>query len=506
MCNVARSVNAAGRRIADTDSGTQSAPPDRRRLARLRAGVGRAHGRPDDAIDLGEGGLNARGLLGLAALVALVGVVVLAWQRFEGTPPSVTAPEALVLGTDPVTLDVAIADADSGLRVASVRMIAASGSRNLYEDTWPGSLIGGGAPGSHAQSVTLTLDPATLKVSDGAATVVVDARDWSWRDAFAGNRSEVSIPVTVDTRPPEIRVESGLTYVHRGGSAAAVYRLGEETVRDGVRVGDAFFPGHPHPNGDALHRVALFSVPVEAPKGAAVQVVAVDRAGNEGSVRFPAEVLERVFRKSRLPLSEDFISRVAEPLASEAGLPTEDPAATFQGVNETLRARNEATIRERVAGSDVEKRWSGAFQQLAGSQVMSRFAEHRTYVYGGRPISTARHYGFDLASTARAPITAAGAGRVVAAEPLGIYGNCIVIDHGLGLASLYGHLSTLDVAVGDDVERGQRIGLSGDTGLAGGDHLHFAFLIGDSYVDPLEWWDPKWVRSHVEVRLEPSSR
>jgi murein DD-endopeptidase MepM/ murein hydrolase activator NlpD len=221
-------------------------------------------------------------------------------------------------------------------------------------------------------------------------------------------------------------------------------------------------------------------------------------------VRFPAQVLERVFRSSELTLSDDFIERVARPLAEAAGLASDDPAATFRAVNEDLRARNEATIRERLAGSDLERQWGGAFQQLPGSQVMSRFAEHRTYLYRGKPISTARHFGFDLASTARAPVTAAGAGRVVMAEDLGIYGNCVVVDHGIGLASLYGHLSQIDVAVGDDVEQGARLGLSGETGLAGGDHLHFAFLVGDIYVDPLEWWDPKWVRSHVEVRLERS--
>ena len=92
----------------------------------------------------------------------------------------------------------------------------------------------------------------------------------------------------------------------------------------------------------------------------------------------------------------------------------------------------------------------------------------------------------------------------VSPDDLGIYGNCVVIDHGLGIASLYGHLSQIGVAVGDDVTKGQPLGLSGETGLAGGDHLHFAFLVGQTYVDPLEWWDQKWVRSHVDVRLERS--
>ena len=102
------------------------------------------------------------------------------------------------------------------------------------------------------------------------------------------------------------------------------------------------------------------------------------------------------------------------------------------------------------------------------------------------------------------PILAANAGRVVYADDLGIYGGCVLIDHGLGVTSLYGHLSQIDVSPGDRVKRGQSLGRSGASGLAGGDHLHFAILVGGTYVDPLEWWDPKWVASNVEQRLTPS--
>jgi murein DD-endopeptidase MepM/ murein hydrolase activator NlpD len=114
------------------------------------------------------------------------------------------------------------------------------------------------------------------------------------------------------------------------------------------------------------------------------------------------------------------------------------------------------------------------------------------------------HYGYDLASFTAAPITTAAAGRVVYAGTLGIYGSCVIVDHGLGLATLYGHLSRLDVAAGARVEQGQRLGLSGETGLAGGDHLHFAVLVGETYVDPLEWWDASWMRSHIYSRLRAS--
>ena len=159
-------------------------------------------------------------------------------------------------------------------------------------------------------------------------------------------------------------------------------------------------------------------------------------------------------------------------------------------------------MRELIAESDTMFSLDGAMQQMPGSMVTSRYGEQRAYFLEGQRISEAVHLGYDLASTARAPVTAAAAGRVAYAGKLGIYGKCVLIDHGLGLTTLYGHLSSLDVKAEERVTRGQQLGRSGATGLAGGDHLHFSVLVGDVYVDPIEWWDAEWVRTHVQTALE----
>jgi murein DD-endopeptidase MepM/ murein hydrolase activator NlpD len=111
------------------------------------------------------------------------------------------------------------------------------------------------------------------------------------------------------------------------------------------------------------------------------------------------------------------------------------------------------------------------------------------------------HLGFDLAVTSRVAIVAANAGTIAHAGWLGIYGTCVIIDHGMGVQSLYGHLSSLDVKVGDSVTKGQTVGRSGMTGLAGGDHLHFTMLVGGRPVNPVEWWDPHWIQDRVERKL-----
>ena len=96
---------------------------------------------------------------------------------------------------------------------------------------------------------------------------------------------------------------------------------------------------------------------------------------------------------------------------------------------------------------------------------------------------------------------AANAGRVVHAGPIGIYGEVVVLDHGLGVFTLYGHLSSISVAAGATVARGDEVGRTGETGLAGGDHLHYSTMLHGIHVDPIEWWDAAWIRDRIAPRL-----
>jgi len=117
-------------------------------------------------------------------------------------------------------------------------------------------------------------------------------------------------------------------------------------------------------------------------------------------------------------------------------------------------------------------------------------------------MGTSVHLGIDLASTAQANIEAANSGVVLYAGNLGIYGNAVIIDHGQGISSQYGHMSSISVKEGQQVTKGQIIGNTGATGFAGGDHLHFSVLVGGVFVDPKEWWDPHWIKDNVEYKLE----
>ena len=135
---------------------------------------------------------------------------------------------------------------------------------------------------------------------------------------------------------------------------------------------------------------------------------------------------------------------------------------------------------------------------------MAQFGDRRTYVYQKQVVGESTHMGVDLASTAHSPVEAVNHGIVVYAGHLGIYGNAVIIDHGLGLSSLYGHMDTIHVKYGQEVKRGESIGLTGTSGLAGGDRLHLSILIGGQFVNPQEWWDAHWIADNVTKKFDVS--
>jgi murein DD-endopeptidase MepM/ murein hydrolase activator NlpD len=178
-----------------------------------------------------------------------------------------------------------------------------------------------------------------------------------------------------------------------------------------------------------------------------------------------------------------------------------EPVDVFVRVNRDLRKSNGKKVWEICQKSDPEPLWSGAFLRMTNAKRMAGFADHRTYVHNGKEIDQQVHMGVDLASLVMSPVEASNRGNVVYADELGIYGNTVILDHGCGLFSMYSHLSRIDVKQGQVLEKGEPLGLTGATGLAGGDHLHFGMLIHGVYVTPIEWWDPHWVHDNVEIKL-----
>lgn len=307
----------------------------------------------------------------------------------------------------------------------------------------------------------------------------------------------------VRLEPPRVGVLSLHHFVNHGGAEFVVFRATPVDVSAGVRVGNTSFPAFEGSSvgiQDSSTRVAFFALGYDQDLNAPIAVFARDVAGNEATSPVDRRQFSRVFAKSRIELDDSFIQRVVPSIAQNspgAGIDTNDAVKGFLQINNGLRRTNNEAIAALAAKTRPDMLWREAFSQIVNTAVESRFADYRTYYYKGKEVDKQVHLGFDLASLQHAPVPAPNRGVVVFANYLGIYGNAIVIDHGLGVQSLYAHLSTVDVNEGDNVEKGQVLGRTGVTGLAGGDHLHFTVLVNGVAVNPVEWWDPHWMEDRV---------
>jgi hypothetical protein len=339
-------------------------------------------------------------------------------------------------------------------------------------------------------------------LKEGPATVrVVANRAESWLRSPEPAVGEQTLEVRL--RPPTLQVTSRHTYVAQGGSEVVVYDVGRSAVVDGVQAGDWFFPGFPLPGGSEGQRFALFSVPYDVDDHNRVRLIARDDVDNEAEQPFIDRFFAKPFGTDTIRLSESFMARVVPAiLAQEPELEDRgDLLDNYLMINGELRKKNNAVLVELARASVPDFLWLGEFMPMRHAKVTSNFADRRTYVFEGENVDRQDHLGFDLASTSRAEIQAGNAGIVVLARYFGIYGNAVILDHGYGLMSLYGHLSESSVQQGDEVERGQVIGRSGQTGLAGGDHLHFTMLLQGLPVNAQEWWDDHWIHDRLKLKL-----
>jgi murein DD-endopeptidase MepM/ murein hydrolase activator NlpD len=313
--------------------------------------------------------------------------------------------------------------------------------------------------------------------------------------------NEVTLPVRL--APPSLGVVSTFHYVRQGGSEAVVYRVGEGTIKDGVQSGDWWFPGFPMPGGDKQLRFSLFAIPYDMGDASRIRLIAEDEVGNRAEAGFVDKFTPRPLTTDTINVTDPFLNRVVPAILSQSP-EVEDKGSLLENylqINRDLRKKNAQTLKDLGAKSEDRFLWSQTFFPMSNAAITAAFADRRTYVYKGKDIDQQDHLGFDMASVERDAIRASNRGKVVLARYFGIYGNAVVIDHGYGLQSLYGHLSSISVKEGQQVERGHEIGRSGQTGLAGGDHLHFTMLLQGLAVNPVEWWDPHWIEDRVARKL-----
>ena len=434
------------------------------------------------------------------AFVAIAVVVLLAvavgWLYFadylDREKPVIKLSQDIIAIGKKKDIGITFSDAASGLSRLKVEIVQDSKTHILAQETFP-------SKANRQKSIQLTINTEDLKLKNGPAIIHITAADCS----LFKNESVLAMQVMIDTVPPQIAVLNPVNYINQGGAGFITYRTSKPTVSTGVYVDDRFSPGYTILVNNRPTSVTYFALPTDAANTKTkIIIFARDNAGNETRISMPHTIKPKKFRADKVNLNDTFLQKIMpEFQSSTPQLKGKTPVDVFGYVNTTMREDNTKTIQNICSKSISKKLWEGAFLRMRNASPMALFGDQRTFLIDGKPFGNSIHLGVDLASTAHAPIEAANNGIVVFAGPLGIYGNTVIIDHGLGLFSLYGHLSSIDTTVGKNVKKEEKIGLSGLTGLAGGDHLHFSILVGGQFVNPQEWWDPHWIEDNVMKKM-----
>ncbi len=406
-------------------------------------------------------------------------------------------------------INMTATDKGSGLKHVTVSLVQKDNEKVLLDKSYPPSSILSLFSDKIVLSDTFAIpvEMPRYGMSDGQAVIRIVVTDYAWRKWTKGNRFYEERPVIIDTVPPRLQVLTSQHNVAKGGVGLVIYKLDEENVQSGVRVGQNFFPGYSGVFNDPMVITALFALDHTQGPDTRIVVEARDLAGNETKRGFYHYIKDKNFRSATLHISDGFLESKMPDFdlgAKEAQFLTEQNPllAKFLYINKTLRRQNVETVLKVPSDTRAELMWKGRFSRLPGAATRAGFADKRAYKYNGKVISHATHLGIDLASTSNAPVGAANHGRVIMAENVGIFGNTVIIDHGLGLASLYCHLSQMNVIKNDMVKKNDIIGRTGTTGLAGGDHLHFSMMVHNVFTNPLEWWDVAWIKNNITSKIE----
>jgi murein DD-endopeptidase MepM/ murein hydrolase activator NlpD len=434
-----------------------------------------------------------RGVLYIILIVIVGAGAYFVVPRFEWHKPQIKiTPDVDAIGLAP--LEIEVNEQGSGLKSFNVVLTAGGTEFPLASEQYDQPTM--------QKKFTVALSGKLTGLKEGPAVLRVSAKDRSLWNFFRGNETVLQKNVTIDVTPPTLELIADDRYVNFGGVGLIVYKPSADTISSGIKIGQYFFPGY---KGQIKEQpdyyLAFFAHPYNTGPDERATLVATDKAGNTREMKLAYELKNVKYKKSTIPITDDFIQNKVASLLNDVAARQGSPREVFIRVNKALRKENEDKIKAITEKSTPNMLWSGAFSQLSNSKVEANFADARTYIYKDEAIDTAYHLGYDLSVTKHYPAEAANSGVVAFTGDLGIYGNTVIIDHGLGLFTLYSHLSSIDVKVGDQIKQKQIIGKTGETGLAAGDHLHFGVYLHGLAILPVEWWDEKWIRDNVEPKL-----
>lgn len=448
-----------------------------------------------------SGSIGRTVLIVFTLLIAIAGTASF-FLFFEGKKPSADLsglPEYLARKDN---LQITAQDDGNGIRRIEVAASQGGQSKQIYVEEIPRKgYVGLVGQGKFSKSILF--DASKLGFTDGDVTISVNITDFSFRGFLAGNSSSFSRTVKLDTKPPRIHIVHSEKYISPGGSGIVIYKNSEPGGKHGVVINGKFNPGFPVPDGRANTYIAYFGLHYAAESLDESYIDARDVAGNRATIPFSVTMKDARQKNDRINVGDGFLNRKVPEFEQYYPQLQGSFLEKYLTANREIRKQNNRKIAELCSNPSDEQLWEGKFIRMAGSS-RAGFADHRTYYYNGEPIDKQVHLGMDIASTKRAPVKAANGGKVIFADYLGIYGYMVLLDHGQGVFSLYSHLSQINVNIEDMLAKGDILGLTGTSGMAGGDHLHLSMLVNGIFVTPKEWWDPHWIEVTIVHPLTDS--
>jgi murein DD-endopeptidase MepM/ murein hydrolase activator NlpD len=336
-------------------------------------------------------------------------------------------------------------------------------------------------------------------LKEGPAKLVIEAVSNDLR----GSTDRATYDTTVVLAAPRVIPDDLQHYINQAGMELVTFTPSGSWNDAGVRVGHDTFRSFPLP-GHPGQRFSMFAYAWDLPADVTPLVYARNAAGTEATAHFWFKLFPKKFRTRDFDIDDALMEKLVNSVDPTGQLvPGPDLVSRFLKINGPMRVKNNQQLADLRFKTEEKILWNGPF--LHWGKEEADFADSRNYIYHGKQIDHQTHLGFDLSDVTNGPVQAANDGRVVWASDLGIYGNCVVLDHGYALQSIYGHMREIHVKAGDMVKKGQNMGIAGETGLAGGVHVHFGMQIDGVQINPREWWDEHWIHDRIMSKLAPGT-
>jgi murein DD-endopeptidase MepM/ murein hydrolase activator NlpD len=223
------------------------------------------------------------------------------------------------------------------------------------------------------------------------------------------------------------------------------------------------YPLYSHPANSTEYRFSLIAIPYRQAAGPAELTLSWTNAAGNHSHRVPFKIVAGKYRTDVLKV---------------------DPGRVNPSKKNIKRAKKEARrVKHVYASGSIEGLWSGEFQLPMDSKMTSAFGNQR--LFNGELKSY--HNGVDFRASVGTPVFASNSGVVRLADNLFYSGKVVILDHGNSIFTIYAHLSKIEVKAGRQVEKGQKLGLTGATGRVSGPHLHWGVKVNGTAVNPIRF-------------------